>query len=181
MKNLLLSCLLLLSPIAAAAAEWQADPDDERQVEVQDTIAKFLELHPDLADYFDQAWGYAVFPRVMKIVAVFVAAYGKGLVIEQDVLVGRCKQYLGSLGAQLGGQSYSQVILFRNAEVMEVFKRGRVEFNGRASVVAFKAGTAIDPANLPDIAIFSITRGGLMVEAAAAGVKYSYKPINTDK
>ena len=176
MNRCLLILLILALPCPAAALEWQADPNDKLEVAVQQTVELFLYQRPELGDYFDQAWGYAVFPRVLKGGAMFGAAWGKGLVIEQDRLVGRCSQFLASLGAQLGGQSYRQVILFRNEAAMDTFKAGRIEFEGRASVVAITAGASVDPANLPDVAIFTLTEGGLMFEAAAAGVKYSYKP-----
>jgi lipid-binding SYLF domain-containing protein len=172
--------LVLAVPGTVFASEWQADPADKQQRAVQRTIEAFLAQRPELTEYFEQAWGYAVFPRVLKGASMFGGAWGKGLVIEDDRLVGRCSQLLISLGAQLGAQSYSQVILFRDAAAMETFKRGRLEFEGRASVVALTAGAAIDPAYLPDVAIFSLIEGGLMFEAAAGGVKYSYRPLRRD-
>jgi lipid-binding SYLF domain-containing protein len=177
MKRWFLISLLFALPALVAAQEWQANPDDKMQLAVQETIGIFLEQRPELTDYFEQAWGYAVFPNVLKGGAMFGAAWGKGLVIEQDQLAGRCSQILASLGAQLGGQSYRQVILFRDEAALATFKTGHIEFEGRASAVAFKSGAAVDPANLPDVAIFTVTRGGLMLEAAAAGVKFSYKPL----
>lgn len=179
MNRYLLILLILALPCPVAALEWQADPTDKLEVAVQQTVERFLDQRPELEDYFEEAWGYAVFPRVLKGGAMFGAAWGKGLVIEQDRLVGRCSQFLASLGAQLGGQSYRQVILFRNEAALDTFKTGRIEFEGRASVVAFAAGAAMDPANLPDVAIFTLTEGGLMFEAAAGGVKYSYKPLGS--
>ena len=71
---------------------------------------------------------------------MFGAAWGKGLVIEQDRPAGRCSQFLGSLGAQLGAQSYQQLILFRTEAALATFKEGRIEFEGRASAVVFTAG-----------------------------------------
>lgn len=177
MKRWLPLVLALVLPCPAAGLEWQADPNDKLQVAVQRTVEQFLDQRPELGAYFEQAWGYAVFPRVLKGGAMFGAAWGKGLVIEQDRLVGRCSQFLASLGAQLGGQSYRQVILFRNESAMDTFKTGRIEFEGRASVVVLTAGASVDPANLPDVAIFTLTESGLMFEAAAAGAKYTYRAL----
>lgn len=178
MKTTISILLLLIATAGPARAEpWQADPSDKLQVAVQDTVTVFLEERPELTDYFEQATGYAVFPNVVKVGAMFGGAWGRGLVIEDGRLTGRCSQLLGSLGAQMGAQSYRQVILFRTVEALDAFKAGRVEFEGRASAVAFAAGTAVDPAYLPDVAIFTMTRGGLMLEAAAGGVKYGYKPL----
>jgi len=180
MKRSLLLLLALLLSLPASAPAWQPDPEDKLETAVQETIDAFLAERPELTTYFEESWGYAVFPRVWKGASMFGAAWGKGLVIEQDRLAGRCSQFLGSLGAQLGAQSYRQLILFRTEAALATFKQGRIEFEGRASAVVFTAGTAVDPANLPDVAIFSLTRGGLMFEAAAAGVKYSFKPAAGD-
>jgi len=178
MKYWLLLAIILSLPGSATA--WQANPDNKLEVAVQETIDAFLAERPELTTYFKESWGYAVFPRVLKGGAMFGAAWGKGLVIEQDRPAGRCSQFLGSLGAQLGAQSYRQLILFRTEAALAIFKQGRIEFEGRASAVVVTAGASVDPANLPDVAIFSQTQGGLMFEAAAAGVKYSYKPLQGD-
>jgi len=180
MKHWPLLLLAFILALPAPAPAWQANPENKLEAAVQETIDAFLAQRPELAAYFEKSWGYAVFPRVLKGGAMFGAAWGKGLVIEQDRLAGRCSQFLGSLGAQLGAQSYQQVILFRTEAALATFKQGRIEFEGRASAVVLTAGASVDPANLPDVAIFSLTRGGLMFEAAAAGVKYSYKPAAGD-
>jgi lipid-binding SYLF domain-containing protein len=174
---MILACLLVM-PLPSRAG-WSADPDDALQLKVEQALDVFREQQPEIDDFLSQAVGYAVFPNVVKIGAMWGGAYGKGLLIEQDQAVGRCSQWLGSLGAQLGAQSYRQLILFRTPEALETFKRGRIEFNGRASAVAVTAGGAVDPAHLPDVAIFSLARGGLMAELSAAGVKYNYRPFKT--
>jgi len=180
MKKWVLLLLAFILSLPAPTQGWQANPDNKLEVAVQETIDAFLAERPELTTYFEESWGYAVFPRVLKGGAMFGAAWGKGLVIEQDRLAGRCSQFLGSLGAQLGAQSYRQLILFRTEAALATFKQGRIEFEGRASAVVVTAGASVDPANLPDVAIFSLTQGGLMFEAAAAGVKYSYKPLQGD-
>lgn len=174
---MILACLLAM-PLTARA-EWRADPEDALQLKVEQALADFREQQPEIGDFLSQAVGYAVFPNVVKIGAMWGGAYGKGLLIEKDQAVGRCSQWLGSLGAQLGAQSYRQLILFRTPEALETFKRGRIEFNGRASAVAVTAGGSVDPAYLPDVAIFSLARGGLMAELSAGGVKYTYRPFST--
>jgi hypothetical protein len=53
---------------------------------------------------------------------------------------------------------------------------GRLEFQGRASVQAGRAGAAADPGFIGDVAIFSASGRGLMVELAAGGVRYRFTP-----
>ncbi|MEN8129746.1 MAG: lipid-binding SYLF domain-containing protein [Pseudomonadota bacterium] len=172
--------LMLLSRHGTAQPTWQADSSDPMQLRVSETIEKFLEKTPQLRPFFEQAYGLAVFPSVIRAGLVWGGAYGRGLVIEQNRLIGSSSQWVMNLGPQIGVQSYSQVILFKDAAALDWFKQRHVEFVGRASVVAFKRGAAVDPAYNPSVAVFSLTKGGLMFEAAAGGVYLSYKPRQND-
>lgn len=170
------SVLMLLSRHVVSDTNWQADASDPTQVKVSETIEIFMEKKPQLRRFFEQAHGLAVFPSVTRAGLVFGGAYGSGLVIEQNVLVGSTSQWIFNLGPQLGAQRYSQVILFKDAASMQWFKQKHVEFIGRASAVAFKLAAAVDPAYNPSVAVFSLNKGGLMFEASAGGVYLSYKP-----
>lgn len=168
--------VILCLPLSSTLADWQPDPGDELQVRARAAVDRFLDERPNLEPYFAQAHGYAIFPRLRRGGLFWGFAYGKGLVIEQGELVGNTSQWRLSLGAQAGVQSQSQVILFRDAESLEHFKRGNLEFGGQASAAAGTAGKAGDAGYHPKVAIFTLTNGGLMLEAAAAGVKYTYRP-----
>jgi hypothetical protein len=104
--------------------------------------------------------------------------YGKGLVIEQGELVGRTSQYKGALGFDYGVQFHSQIIFFQDAEIMEEFKTFGWEFEGRGSAVLITIGASVDPGYKSQVAIFSRTKGGLMIELAAHLAKYTYRPLN---
>jgi lipid-binding SYLF domain-containing protein len=169
--------LFLLLSAALLADDWKPDEADSQQVAVSQTIDAFVSAEPRFAEYLDQAAGYAVFPRVSRLGFIWGGAYGKGLVLEKGKLNGSCSQLLASVGAQLGLQSYQQVILFRTEESLENFQKGRLEFQGRASVAVATLGKSANPAHLPDVAIFSLTQAGLMIEASANVVKFGYQPI----
>ena len=166
----------LLIVAGLARADWQPDEMDKQQLAVRDTIDAFIENEPRFQDYFDQAAGYAVFPRVWRVAVMWGGAFGKGLVIQGDELVGSCSQVLGGVGAQLGLQTYQQVVLFQNQSALQEFQEGRLEFQGRASVAVATVGKSADPAHLPEVAIFSLTEAGLMFEASANVVKFGYQP-----
>lgn len=161
------------------ALGWEPDTSDPMQLKAATEIEKMLASKPDLQRYFDEAVGYAIFPGVVRVAVGFGVVYGRGLVIEADRLVGRTWQGQGNLGATLGGQMHSQIIFFRDAEILEEFKTGRFEFQGRASAVLIAVGASTDPGFKSQVAIFTRTRGGLMIELAAAVAKYGYKPIDT--
>lgn len=176
-RFLVLPCLvlMLLSLHVSAEPYWQADASDLMQRKVNETIERFLEKKPQLRRFFEQAHGLAVYPSVTRAGLVFGGAYGRGLVIERNALVGSTSQWVFNLGPQFGAQRYSQVILFKDAASLQWFKQKHVEFIGRASAVAFKLGAAVDPAYNPSVAVFSLNKGGLMIEASAGGVYLSYK------
>jgi lipid-binding SYLF domain-containing protein len=175
--RILLTVLLLAIASPSVAADWEPDPSDQRQVSTAKEIARMLTKQPKLQKYFDEAYGYAIFPTVGRVAAGFGFVYGRGLVIEQGQLVGSTNQYKGALGFDFGVQLHSQIIFFKDAEIMEEFKTFGWEFEGRGSAVLIAVGTSVDPGYKSRVAIFSRTKGGLMVELAAHLAKYTYRPL----
>jgi lipid-binding SYLF domain-containing protein len=168
----------------AGASDWQPDPQVPMQVAVAETMQQFRASKPELTHFFDEACGIAVFPRVVRAGLVIGGGSGRGLLLSKGAVLGEVRQGALTLGFQTGGQSYGQVILFRTCEAMRVFTDsgnvgradGRVEFQGRASAQAGSKGAASDPGFIGDVAIFSLARGGLMIELGAGGVRYRFKP-----
>jgi lipid-binding SYLF domain-containing protein len=175
--RILLTVLLLAFASPSVAADWEPDPSDQRQVAAAAEIARMLAKQPKLQKYFDEAYGYAIFPTVGRIAAGFGFVYGRGLVIEQGQLVGSTNQYKGALGFDFGAQLHSQIIFFQDAEIMDEFKTFGWEFEGRGSAVLIAVGASVDPGYKSSVAIFSRTKGGLMVELAAHLAKYTYRPL----
>jgi len=173
-----LLAILYLGALPVVHADWVPNTNDPEQVKAKAALEQLLEKRPEAQEFFDRAYGYAVFPSVKRFGAVFGFAWGGGFVIQDDQHLGTCFQFVFDLGPQLGVQVYSQVIFFQDAQALKTFQEGRFEFQGRASGVFFAWGGAKDPSYLPDVAIFSLTKGGLMFEAAAGPAKYGYKPIN---
>ena len=80
-----------------------------------------------------------------------------------------------TIGFQLGGQSYSEIIFFEKKSVFEDFTTGKFEFAAQASAVAVHTGASADLAYHNNIAIVTMAKGGLMYEASVGGQKFSYK------
>jgi lipid-binding SYLF domain-containing protein len=162
------------------ARAWEPNADDQMQLNAAAEVADMLRRKPELQRYFDEAYAYAIYPRVLRAAIGFGVVYGRGLLIEQDRLAGETSQMQGTLGMTLGGQMHSQIIFFRDAEILKEFKTGRFEFQGRASAVLIAVGAAMDPGFKSQVAIFTRTRGGLMIELDAAVAKFSYTPTEGD-
>lgn len=183
MKSLLAAFAMLLCA-GAQAMQWQPDPAVPLQVAVAETMQAFRSEDPSLGRFFDEACGIAVFPRVVRAGLLIGGGRGRGLLLSGGAVLGEVRQGALTVGFQTGGQSFRQVIFFRTCESMREFTDsgnlgwmdGRLEFQGRASGQAGRVGGSTDPGFIGDVAIFSLARGGLMVELAAGGVRYRFTP-----
>jgi len=158
---------------SAAATDQQASG-----TAVAAAIANFKQADPDIARFFDNAEGYAVFPSVGKGGAWVVgAAYGNGEVYHRGRLVGHSSISQVTIGPQLGGQAYSQIIFFRGRSDLEDFREGNFEFGAQASAVAVTLGASANAGYSDGVAVFTLTKGGLMYEATLAGQKFNFTAI----
>lgn len=171
-----LTVLLLLSA-ACAGAEWQADPANKKQVASADAIAQIKERIPRSQPFFEDAYGMAVYPSVTRLGFGFGGATGKGFVIEGNTIIGTSRYYQFTSGIQAGVRNFSMVVLFKNKDALDAFKLGKAQFMGQAGLAAGTKGIAGTPAFNDGVAIFTVTRLGLMGEFTVSGAKFSYRPM----
>jgi lipid-binding SYLF domain-containing protein len=155
----------------------RAGSRSDRESEVAAVIAKFKEKDAGLAKAFQEAYGYAVFPTVGKAGLGIGGARGKGHVYELGRLVGRSTLTQLTIGLQLGGQAYSEVVFFKDQSALDNFKLGHLKLDAQASAIALTARAAADLAYRNGVAIVTMAKGGLMYEASVGGQKFSFAPI----
>jgi lipid-binding SYLF domain-containing protein len=180
----MIAFLAIALPIAPA---W-ADP-------YEDTISVFKKAG-ESAKLFDKAYGYAVFPTIGKGGAIVGGAHGNGRVYEKGTYVGDTSMTQVTVGLQLGGQAYSEIVFFEDQRALKDFISGNFEFGADASAVAItasvnaKASTTGSSAGASGgkndattkgsfnkgMATFTVAKGGLMYEASIGGQKFKYKP-----
>lgn len=85
---------------------------------------------------------------------------------KDNSVVGKAHLKQATIGFQVGGQQYAEVIFFENQDSFERFTNGKLKFNAQASAVALKEGASIDAAYQDNVAVFTTTKGGLMYEAS---------------
>ena len=173
-------CMLLIALVLGAPqgfAEWEADPGDKTQVKAATAIANLREQIPAAEQYFDNAYGFAVVPSVTRLALGFGGAYGKGIVVEGDDIIGTTKFWQFTGGIQGGIRNFSMIIFFKDKEALEYYKTGELQFIGQAGIAAGTIGAASTPAYNEGVAILTITRLGLMIEFSYSGAKFTYKPI----
>lgn len=149
----------------------------QKEAEVQEVITRFKKDDAGMQAWFKDAYGYAVFPSVGKGAVVVGGAHGNGLVYEGGKLIGKTELTAVTVGAQLGGQSFSEVIFFKDKTALDDFARGNFEFAGGLSAVALKEGASKDLAYNKGVAVMTATKGGLMAEASVGGQKFKFEKV----
>jgi len=114
---------------------------------------------------------------VVKGGAIVGGAYGRGEVYEQGKMIGWADLSQATVGAQLGGQSFSELILFENKATLDSFRNGKLKFATNASAVALKSGAAESAKYTDGVLVFVEPREGLMLEAAVGGQSFSFPPV----
>lgn len=181
----LLSSLLLV-PLEAQASAYS------------DAIRSFANAGQS-AEFFKTAYGYAIFPTIGKGGMGVGGAHGAGRVFVGARHVGDTTMTQLTLGFQLGGQAFSQIIFFQHEQAYRDFTSGNFEFSAQATAVAITAGASAE-ANTgggmaagvsggrndamtthggyrKGMAVFTIAKGGLMFEAVLGGQKFTYTPL----
>ena len=143
--------------------------------ETQETIASFKEADSGIASWFSSAAGYAVFPSVGKGGLGIGGAHGNGEVVAGGQALGKTELTQVTIGLQAGGQSFSQVIFFKEKKDLDNFTSGNFEFNAQVSAVAVTAGASADAGYSHGVAVFTMAKGGLMYEASVGGQKFGFE------
>ena len=141
-----------------------------------DTIRAFLAKDPSMKRFFHGSYGFAIWPSIGKGGLIVGGGGGSGSVYEQGERIGATKVKFVSVGAQIGGQSFSEVIFFKDKAALDNFKRGNFEFGAQVTAVAVDAGAANEAAYDSGVAIFMLPRKGLMAEASVSGQQFTFTP-----
>jgi lipid-binding SYLF domain-containing protein len=124
----LFGVVLFVLPLAPALAD-----------DYEDTIKVFREAG-ESGKFFKSSYGYAIFPTIGKGGVGIGGAHGSGRVYEKGAYVGDTSMTQITVGLQLGGQAFSQIIFFEDKRAFDEFTGGNFEFGAQASAVAITAG-----------------------------------------
>jgi len=169
-----IAAITLSLSITFAAVVAPAPAMATTAAKVSETIRTFKKKDPGIKYFFDKSYAYAVFPTVGKGGIGIGGAYGSGLVYQHGRHVGSAKLTQVSIGFQLGGQAYSEVIFFQNKSAFRRFTNGNLKLGAQVSAVAVNKGAAANASFNHGIAIFTAAKGGLMYEATVAGQAFEY-------
>src|SRR5688572_22056715 len=144
--------------------------------EVKSSLARVYAEDPGMKQLLKDAHAYAVFPSVGKAAAVVGGTFGKGEVFSDDSLIGYTAVAQLTVGVQLGGQTFTQIIVFESKEALNRFKQGRFKFAANASTVLVKAGAAATTNYEAGAKTFVFAEGGMSIEAAIGAQKFFFFP-----
>ena len=186
--------IAMLTLLTLPAASW-AD-DAEQDASYAAAFKKFSET-PQIAAMLGESYGWALFPTIGKGGFFIGGAFGNGRVYVGGRHVGNTSMGQATIGFQLGGTAFSQLVLFKNKDAFDEFTSGKFAFGAEASAVAINAGahakanttgsstSASDPAPggsasgswSGSMATFVYSKGGLMYEASIGGQVFDYEPL----
>ena len=176
-SNVLKLSIFSLLIMALIPVGIMAQDDDKSKLMNDANKAKeeFLKSDPLMKNLFDNSYGYVIFPNVGKGAVGVGGAAGHGIVYQQGNAIGMAKMKQLTIGVQLGGQAYREVIFFENKAAVDRFKGDNFELSAQASAVAATKGASADIKYRNGILIFTQEKGGLMYEASVGGQKFDYK------
>jgi lipid-binding SYLF domain-containing protein len=169
--------IVLASLMLVAAGTAHAESDQQLMADANATKAAFKKGDIGLKAWFDKAPGYVIFPGVGKAGLGIGGAHGTGVVYQKGHPVGKATLNQVSIGAQVGGQEYAEVIFFETPAALDNFMQGNFAFSGAISAVALKSGASANARYKDGVAVFTATKGGLMLEASVGGQKFGYEPF----
>lgn len=136
-----------------------------------------------MGDLLEEAWGVAIFPKVVKAGLVIGGHHGEGFFLKRDPSTGRwygpnfVSVTGASWGLQIGVQSIGLVLVVINEDGIQGFMGDNVKLSGDLSVAAGPEGrhteAGTDSRLEASIYSYSITKGafaGMMLEGAAITV-----------
>ena len=161
----------LLSVTATADSGWKIDEDANEALEV------FKEEIDGSDVFLNQAAGYLIFPRVIKVGIGIGGESGEGVLRVGGTTVDYYRTSAGSFGFQLGAQAKSIVIAFMTKDALDKFRNAsgwKVGVDGSVALIDLGAGKSFDTHNIKDPVVgFVFGSKGLMYNLTLEGSKFS--------
>ncbi len=166
----LVVALLCATSVLAASA-------DKINREANKALQIFKEDIKGADTFLNQAAGYLVFPRVIKVGVGVGAETGEGVLRVSGSTVAYYRTTSGSIGFQLGAQAKSIVIAFMTRESLDKFRNSsgwKVGVDGSVALIDLGVGKTIDTDNIRDPVVgFIFGSKGLMYNLTLEGSKFT--------
>jgi lipid-binding SYLF domain-containing protein len=168
-----------LSTLVGCASTPRSRPEQQAlQMQAQGTLQEMVARDPSLRNILDEAYGYVVFPSVGEGAFIVGGGQGVGVVYQQGRPVGYARLTAGSVGLQVGGQTYSELVVFRSQRAFEDLQRGSTwDMRADATATILRAGAAGASNFDDDIGVFVVPEFGAMAAVSIGGQRMSFEPL----
>ncbi len=161
---------------ACATAPKTADEKADLYVDADRTLGAMRARDPGLIELLERSAGYVVFPNIGKGAFVAGGAYGRGILYEDGRRQGFVELNQASIGAQIGAQTFSELIVFTNPLDVSKLKMGDYSLGANVSAVALTTGAAAAVDANTGTFVFIMPKGGVMAELSVSGQKLNFEP-----
>jgi lipid-binding SYLF domain-containing protein len=169
--------ILTVTLLAVLGASPALAGNDDALVADAQAVLQTFKAKGKIDKFLGSASGYAVFPTIAKGGLIVGGAGGDGVLFVGGKPVGTANMGQASIGLQLGGQTYSEIIFFENPSTLSDFKNNHFQLDAQATAVAISAGASADANYTRGVAVFTMTKAGLMYEASVGGQKFTFHPF----
>ncbi|NJW52123.1 lipid-binding SYLF domain-containing protein [Salinimicrobium oceani] len=191
-KNIYLTALMVLLTFMSGSLMAQTEKEnkketkeeivdvDEREAlknDAQKALDNFKSKDAELQNHLDSAAGYAIFPNVGKGAWILGGAAGNGIVYENGQVVGYTELRQIDIGFQIGGQAFSELIIFKDQAALDNFKQGNFEFEGSASAVIWDKGKGKAIQFEDGVGVALMPKAGLMAGISVGGQEFDFRAV----
>jgi len=180
MKSTYRLAALALIVCLATAFNVSAGTNKQLQEQVKEALGMLKAKDSTFEAQLKKAHGYAIFPSVGKGGFIVGGAGGEGEVYKGGELIGTAKLSQATIGAQIGGQTFIEVILFADRIALSKFRKGQFEMSAGISAVAAAEGVAQKVDYRSGMAVIILPKAGLMAEASIGGQKFRFIPLQDE-
>jgi len=181
LNKLFFICLVSVSLLSTLNARTRAESSNAAQKEEKvenlrynKTIRTFMAQDKRIKNLVYNAYVYIAFPSIGKGGLIFGGAYGEGRAYRRGMWIGDVTMSQYTVGLQVGGQSYSEIIFFKTEHAFNSFKKSGLISGTQASLIGGTSGVSGNFDLTSDTLVFTSGNGGLMLEASTGAQNFTY-------
>ncbi len=173
--------LAAIASLLFAACASVPESRGERQAlvsQANSTLQMMTARDPSLQEVLDRSAGYVVFPSNGEAgVLLAGGSAGVGVVFENGQPIGFARVREGTLGPQLGGQEFSELLIFQDRTALDRLRGGNFDLtaNLEATALTWGVGRQLNFEN--GVAAIVSSETGLMAGATVGGQSITFEPM----
>jgi lipid-binding SYLF domain-containing protein len=149
----------------------------EINAEVNAALELFIQQVKGGKEFLNTAKGVLIIPNIVKVGVGLGGEYGEGAMRIGGKTVDYYSIAAGSVGFQIGAQKKNLILVFKQDEALNHFRKSsgwKAGVDGSAAFIDVGAGKSIDTVNIKDpIVAFTFGQRGLMANATIEGSKFT--------